>query len=140
MKQRYCVTLDINGYVSNIFQTGTINDFCELDLDEYDLSGYRKNAYKLGKNKLIFDEERYQQILAEKQYIADQKEIGVLQQKLNETDYIMAQWVEEIMSLENRLTWIIDAIAVSFKYMGKYRETIQNRKTWRERIRELRGE
>ena len=96
-------------------------------------------AYKLGKNRLIWDESKWQDILAERQEKADQQEIKTLKQKLNETDYIMARWGEDIMGLDNRLTWIVDAIAISLKYSKQYAETIRNRKRWRERIEELGG-
>ena len=59
---RYFVSLDVNGYVVSIKHTNSILDFVELDLDQYDLSGVRKFAYKLGKDELIFDETRYQQL------------------------------------------------------------------------------
>ena len=136
---KYFVTVDARGYVLSIVHTGTIKDFVELDLDEYDLSGDRKRAYKLGKNRLIFDEEEYKRILDEKQKKADLLEIADLKQKLNDTDYIMARYVEEVLSLNNPLTWVADVIKLNAKYLKQYSEALKNRKKWRERIEELDG-
>ena len=57
---KYYVTTDVRGYVLNITHTGTIKDYVELNLDEYDLE--KKRAYKLGKNKLIFDPDEWAKI------------------------------------------------------------------------------
>lgn len=134
---KYEVITDTQKYCQIIRHTGTIRDFVELNLDDYNLEDGRLYAYKLGKNRLIWDENRWQQILAQRQEKADQEEVKDLKQKLNETDYIMARWAEDIMGLDNRLTWIIDAIAISIKYSHMYAQTIADRKRWRERIEEL---
>ena len=134
---KYEVITDTRGYCSIIRHTGTIRDFVELDLDDYNLEDGRLFAYKLGKNRLIWDETEWQNILAQRQQKADQAEVKTLKEKLNETDYIMARWGEDIMALDNRLTWIVDAIAISIKYSQMYRQTLIDRKRWRERIEEL---
>lgn len=133
---RYTVFLDGRGYVTNITQTG--HDYVELNLEDYDFSNGRKRAYRLGKNKLIFDEEEYKRILDAQQKEADEKEIADLEQKLNDTDYIIARWGEEIVSLTNPLTWVADVIKINVKYANQYKEALKNRKIWRERIEELR--
>ena len=136
---KYEVITDPQGYCQIIRHTGTFRDYVELNLDDYVFEDGRLFAYKLGKNRLIWDESKWQEILAERQEAADQQEIKTLKEKLNETDYIMARWAEDIMGLDNRLTWIVDAIAISLKYSKQYSETIRNRKRWRERIEELSG-
>lgn len=135
---KYYVTT-ANGYVLTIVHTGTKKDYVELNLDDYDLSGDRLHAYKLGKNQLIFDEKEYQRILSEKQIKQNQAEITELQAKLTETDYIVSRAFEEVMSLTNPLTWVADVIKIMIKYSAKYKEVIANRKSWRERIEELRN-
>lgn len=135
---KYNVTLDSRGYVLSIAHTGTIKDYVELNLEDYDLSNNRKRAYRLGKNCLVFDDEEYKRILEAEQDKADQKEINELQQKLNETDYIMARWSEEVLACDNPLTWVADVIKINLAYSKKYAEMLKNRKTWRERIEELR--
>lgn len=133
---KYTVFLDGRGYVTNITQTG--HDYVELNLEDYDFSNGRKRAYRLGKNKLIFDEEEYKRILDSQQKEADEKEIADLEQKLNDTDYIIARWGEEIVALSNPLTWVADVVKINIKYAAQYKEVLQNRKIWRERIEELR--
>lgn len=137
---KYQVILDLQGYVSIIRHTGTVRDFVELNLDDYDLTNDRLHAYKLGKDKLIFDENRYQEILKEKQKKADEKEISSLKSFLNETDYITARCFEEIMALDNRLTWVVDVIAITLKYRQQYKEALAKRVWARKRIEELEGE
>lgn len=134
---KYYVTT-IDGYVFTIAHTGTKKDFVELNLEDYDLSENRIYAYKLGKDELIFDPKRYEEICAVEQKKKDEKEISELQRLLNETDYIIARWGEELISLDNPLTWITDVIKVNLKYAKMYKETLINRKAWRERIEELR--
>lgn len=136
---KYNVVTDVEGYVQIIRHTGTKLDFIELDLEKYDLSEDRIHAYKLGRNELIFDEAKYREIIDAKQKIADEKEIAELEQKLNETDYIIARWGEEIVSLNNPITWVADVIKINTKYAKEYKEAFANRKTWRERIEELRS-
>lgn len=134
---KYYVTLDARGYVLNITHTGTLRDYVELDLEQYDLT--KKRAYRLGKNALIFDAEEWARIEEAEQKKADEEEISELEQKLNETDYIIARWGEEIVSLTNPVTWVADVIKINVKYAREYKEALANRKAWRERIEELRG-
>ena len=134
---KYEVIVDFDKYVQIIRHTGTVLDYVELDLSKYDLSGDRIHAYKLGKNELIWDENKYQEILDRKQKAADQEEVIELEKKLSDSDYIIARWGEEIVSLSNPVTWIADVIKINLKYAKEYKETLANRKKWRERIQEL---
>lgn len=134
---KYEVITDLQGYVQIIRHTGTRRDFVALDLDKYDLTEDRIYAYKLGKNELIFDEKRYQEILDAKQKKTDMEEIADLKGKLNSTDYIMAEYSEEILALDNPITWIADVIKINLKYAAKYKEALADRKKWRKRIEEL---
>lgn len=134
---KYYVTLDTRGYVLSISHTGTIRDYVELDLEQYDLSKIR--AYKLGKNALIFDEDEWARIEAEQQKIADEKEIASLQSFLQETaNYPMRAW-EEIMALTNPITWVADVIKITIKYSKEYKQILAQRvEAWR-RLDELEG-
>lgn len=133
---KYTVFLDGRGYVTNITQTG--HDYVELNLDDYDFSNGRKRAYRLGRNVLIFDEQEYSRIQKASQTKQDEAEIKDLEQKLNDTDYIFARYSEEILALDNPLTWVADVIKLNLKYSKEYSEAIKNRKKWRARIEELR--
>ena len=136
---KYEVILDINKSVEIIRHTGTIRDYVELDLSEYDLTDGRIHAYKLGKNCLIWDQKKWDEIVSDRQEKADQAEIKDLKQKLYETDYIMSRCYEEILSLSNPLTWIADVIKINTKYAKEYKDAIAKRKIWRARIEELEG-
>lgn len=137
---RYSVTLDKDGYVQNIFKTGNPRlDVYDLDLSKYDLTGLRIMAYKLVKNELVFDENKYNELIKRESSKANEKEITTLKEKLTESDYIVARAFEEVMSLTNPLTWVADVIKIMIKYSSKYKEVISNRKSWRERIEELQG-
>ena len=75
---KYEVITDLEGYCLVIRHTGTIKDYVELNLDEYDLTDGRIKAYKLGKNKLIFDEKKWADIQSERQIIENKKEVSRL--------------------------------------------------------------
>ena len=130
---KYEVITDYQRYVQVIRHTGTIRDFVELDLDQYDLTEDRIYAYKLGKNELIFDEEKYKQILEEKQKEADQEEIEQLYKELQATDEDMLGFLEDMFSLKNPLTFISDLINL----MKKYSMLVVARQQIRQRIKEL---
>lgn len=58
------LNLDENGYLLSV---ATVGDGIEADIDltEYDLTGYRINAHKWDGESLIFDADRYAEIEAE---------------------------------------------------------------------------
>lgn len=136
---KYEVITNMQGYCQIIRHTGTFRDYVELNLDDYDLSNYRLFAYKLGKNKLVFDENKYKELQEQHQRREDEKEISSLKSFLYETDYIVARCFEEVMALNNRLTFIIDFLAIMLKYSQKYKEVLTERVKARKRIEELEG-
>ncbi len=136
---KYEVITDREGYCVIIRHTGTKLDYVELDLNKYDLTDGRINAYKLGKNELIFDKSKWNSMKAKENVTANKESVATLKERLAETDYIAAKWLEEIISLDNPLTWIRDVIAINIKYSKEYRDTIRKRKLWRKRIKELEG-
>lgn len=136
---KYFISTDINGYVLTIKHTNSRLDFIELDLSQYDLSGVRIHAYKVGKDKLIFDEDRYEELVAQEQEIDNQKIIKNLKQKLNDTDYLVSRTFEQVMELNNPLTFIADVLKITTQFAKKYKEVIENRKAWREEIQRRGG-
>ena len=136
---RYEVITDFNKYVQIIRHTGTARDFVELDLEQYDLSEDRIYAYRLGKNELIFDESKYEEILAEKQRKADEKEVIELEEFLEKTNnYPMRAW-EEIMGLTNPLTWVTDMLKITIKYSKEYKTILAERLAAWNRLDELKN-
>lgn len=80
---RYSITLDKDGYVQNIYRTGNPRiDVYELNLSRYDLTGLRLHAYRIGKNRLIFDENRYNALVEEEERKIREKEIAEEEEKL----------------------------------------------------------
>lgn len=132
---KYDVTVDVRGYVLNIVHTGTIKDYVELNLDDYNLE--KKRAYKLGKNKLIFDPEEWKRISGEAQKKADFKEADSLKAFLYETDYIISRAFEEVLALTNPLTYVTDVIKIQIKYSKQYKEALKKRVVARTRIEEI---
>ena len=132
---KYFVSVDSRGYVLSIVHTGTIKDYVELNLDEYDLT--KKRAYKLGKNKLILDEDEWKRISDEEEKKKDFKEIDSLKSFLYETDYIISRAFEEVLALNNPLTYVTDVIKIQIKYTKQYKDALADRVKARARIEEL---
>lgn len=132
---RYFVTVDSRGYVLSVTHTGTVRDYVELNLEEYDLEKIR--AYRLGKNRLIFDAEEWARISNEAEYEADMKEIAELKAYLEETDFYSLRAWEEIMALNNPITWVADVIKITIKYSKSYKVVLANRINAWKRIDEL---
>lgn len=136
---KYFVSIDKDKYVLNIQHTNSPLDYLELNLEDYDLTGLRKFAYKVGKDTLIFDEDRYLQLLNEQTLKDNEKEIAELQVKLNESDYLVARTFEQVMELTNPLTFVADVLKILAQFKAKYKDVIKNRQAWRTRIEELRN-
>ena len=136
---RFEVIPDAEGYIQIIRHTGTPRDFLELNLEDYDFSTPEKRAcYKLQNGGLIFDEEKYNGIINDEKKASDLRDIDTLQQKLNETDYILVKELEEITtSLRSPLTFVADIIKILIKYSDEYGEIIKNRIRWRQKIKDL---
>lgn len=134
---KYYVTVDARGYILTITHTGTVRDYVELNLDEYDLN--KKRAYRLGKNALIFDADEWERISTQNEYEKDMKEIAELQAFLEETDYYSLRAWEEIMTLTNPVTWVADVIKITVKYSKNYKSILEQRVSAYQRIDELEG-
>ena len=133
---KYTINVDKNNYVLSI--ANTIHDNVEIDLTTIDL--LHLSAYQLINNELVLDEVKLNELIAQEHQHEVDDEIFDLEQKLNSTDYIMARMLEEIMALNNPLTFIADIIKIFVAYAKKYKDTLTSRKTWRERIEELRND
>lgn len=138
---RYEIITNKDGYIEAIkHNLNEMKNIYELDLSKYDFSGLRKFAYKLEGKELVFDEEHYQFLINQQTQKSNIKEIEELKQKLNASDYLVARTFEQVMELSNPLTWIADVIKITADFRKKYKETISNRKKWREKIEELENE
>ena len=124
--------LDQNNYILTLKQA-IDGEYAVPDDIDFDYL----NCYQLSGEEFIFDEEKAQKI---KDDDSKRNEIEDLKKKLNDSDYIMARYSEEILALDNPLTWISDVIKINIKYRSLYLEALKNRKIWRNRIEELEEE
>ena len=83
------------------------------------------------------NQDRKNEIAQEKQQKAKETEIESLKESLAQTDYIVAEAFENVLSLDNPVTFISDFIKILLQYNSKYATVIANRKIWRDRIEEL---
>jgi len=134
----------INRYKLEINEDGYIIGFYTTLGDEFDYEGQMANFpfatrgwTKLVNGQLVEDLAKKAEILEKE---ATDLEISDLEEKLNSTDYIIARTFEDIMALDNSVTFIVDFIKIIRQFREKYKDALANRKTWRERIEELRGD
>lgn len=126
------IEFDENNYIKH-FVVDWINGNYEVD-DDFDIDYL--HCYHLVDGEILLDlEKKKEQIELEKKL----QEIEELEWKLAGTDYICARCFEEILSLDNKLTFIADFIAILAKYTKQYKDVLAQRKQWRARIEELQG-
>ena len=126
------INFDENGYVSHF----VVDPNGDYEIDD-DLNFEFLYCYHLVGGEIVLDEEMKASQIAEEQKVT---EIVDLQSKLNETDYIISRTFEEIMSLDNSVTFVVEFIKILKEFRTKYAEQLKNRKSWRQRIEELKGE
>lgn len=129
----YTVNVDKNDYVLSIAHTS--KDNIEINITELDL--FYLNAYQLIGNKLVMNQDRKAEIDAERNEEAKQTEIESLKKSLADTDYIVSETFENVLALDNPVTFISDFIKIMVQFNSKYATVIANRKIWRDRIKEL---
>lgn len=129
----YTVYIDKDNFVLSLAHTKSDN--IEIDLDSID-SRYL-NAYQLIGDKLVMNQDRKSEIESQMQNEAKQEEIISLKKSLADTDYIVAEAFENVLSLDNPVTFISDFIKIMVQFNSKYATVIANRKIWRDRIKEL---
>ena len=127
---KYIIITDENDYIVSMYEDP---EGIELP-EDFDFSFI--GCYKLIDNEIVLDEDKLTEIEEEEEKNA---EILVLQNKLNNSDYIVVRAFEDVMSLNNPLTFVADVIKIMVKYSAQYKEQLVERKTWRERIEELQG-
>lgn len=130
----FTVNLDKDNFILSLAHTN--NDNVEIDVEKIDMKYL--NAYQILNGIVTLNEEKKAEMIEAEEQAEKDEEIAELEKNLNDTDYIMARMVEEIMSLNNPLTFITDIIKIFANYATKYKDALANRKTWRARIEELR--
>lgn len=129
----YTVNTDKDNFVLSL--SHTVNDDVEVDIKYIDIKYL--NAYQLIGNKLIMNQDRKSEIEAERNEEAKQTEIESLKKSLADTDYIVSETFENVLALNNPVTFISDFIKILAQFNRKYATVIANRKIWRDRIEEL---
>lgn len=129
----YTVNTDKNNFVLSLSHTKFDN--IEIDLENIDLDYLE--AYELSGNKLIMNQDRKNEIEEERQNKAKETEIEYLKRSLADTDYIVSETFENVLALDNPVTFISDFIKIMVQFNLKYATVIANRKVWRDRIEEL---
>ena len=73
---KYFLALDEDGYLSSIYLSEGANDGTPFlyEIDSLDLSGERINAYHWNGNGLVFDDEKYAEIISEKRRSEEEAE------------------------------------------------------------------
>lgn len=129
----YTVNVDNNDFVLSIAHTS--KDNIEIDMESLDM--LYLNAYQLIGNKLVMNQDKKAEIDAERNEQAKQTEIESLKKSLADTDYIVSETFENVLALDNPVTFISDFIKIMVQFNSKYATVIANRKVWRDRIEEL---
>ena len=126
----YTVNTDKDGYILSLSHTK--KDNVELDLKSMELRYL--SAYKILDGIAILDEERKAQIIAEEEAEADAEHRHELKQYLKDTDYVVAETFEKVMSLNNAVTFIADFIKILVEFRSKYADILQARQEAREEL------
>lgn len=92
------------------------------------------DCYKLTDNEVVLDEEKLSLKKAEE---SRQAELSELKAYLIETSDTANDFVEELLSLDNPVTFITDIIALIKTYKNTYKTILAQRKQARDRIKEL---
>ena len=126
----YTITTDKDNYILSISHTD--HDDIELDLSEINM--LYLNAYKYEDGTVILDEERKAEIIAQDEKQAHDRHIANLKKYLNDTDYVIAETFEKVMSLNNAVTFIADFIKIMVEFKTKYSDILTARQQARAEI------
>lgn len=132
----YTVNTDNSKYVLSLSHTD--HDDIELDLSKVDMKYL--SAYQLISKELVLDEIKKAELINQEEQTAKAERIAELKKYMSDTDYITARAFEEVMALNNPLTFIADMIAILIKYSTQYKDVIAQRKIVRAEIEDLEKE
>ena len=126
-------------YVSGIIHNGNEKDIYDEDfiINTFYKDGHLINCYKLINGEYILDTEKETKEIEQNN---KERRLSTLYKYLDETDYITARAFEEVMALNNPVTFITDIIAILVKYATQYKDVIAQRKIVRAEIEELEKE
>lgn len=128
----YKVELDKDNYLLGFYQ----DDEGKYDFDPSKMNLDYKTCYKLVDGEFVFDEEKKQAIDEE---VEKAYEISGLKEYLISTSDVANEFVEKLFSLTNPLTFVSDLISLMSSYKNTYKTILAERKTARDRLKELEG-
>ena len=129
---KYTITTDESGYVVTIAK-----DDSGIDIDISKLNLRFLSCYKLIDGELVFDEEKYESMVAEE---TKENRIAELQKLLSETDYIQDSFIAGLMSLNKATTFITDLISLISTTKSEYKTILEQRVGWINELKSLKGE
>ena len=104
----------------------------EVDVSKMDLAYL--DCYYEKDGKVILNEERKAQMVADEE---KESRIHELETMLEESDGIITGMLDDIVALDNPVTFISDFIKVLANYNSKYSSLVADRKAWRSELEEL---
>lgn len=125
----YTVSLDSSNYILSVAHTK--NDDTELNLEEMELEYL--SAYKMTDGSAVLDLVKKAELIAEEAAREKQEQIDDLIQQLESSNDEMLEFVEDLFSLKNPLTFISDM----FTLMKNYTALVTERQSIRQQIKEL---
>ena len=128
---KYSFTLDKDGYILMLKKD---EDGIEFNPHSIDLSYL--NCYKVVDDKVVLDEEKKNLIDSDTEKAL---EITELKEYLVSTSDVDNDFIEQLFSLNNPLTFISDLISLMTSYKTTYKTILAQRKTARDRLKELEG-
>lgn len=126
---RYEFTLDENNYI-----LGFKNSDKGIEFNPVSVNLDYLNCYKLESDKVVLDEEKLSLKKAEENRLTELSELKAYLIKTSDT---ANDFVEELLSLDNPVTFITDIIALIKTYKNTYKTILAQRKQARDRIKEL---
>ena len=126
---KYRVLTDDNSFV-----TGLIEDEKGIEIDSQILNAVYLSAYQFINDKLVLNEEKYQQM---KKTDEDTTRINELERMLAETDYIQDGLISGLLQLKNPLTFVTDLIALLTSTLTEYPAIIAQRAEWIAELKSL---
>lgn len=128
--KKYSFFKDKNKYITGYYENSTKG--IEFEITEQFLN--YMNCYKVEDNSVIFDEEKYDLVVAEE---LKEKELTELKNYILDTSDTANDFVEELLLLDNPLTFVSDFVALIKSYRETYKTILAQRKQARQRIKEL---
>ena len=126
---KYSFTLDKDGYILMLKKD---EDGIEFNPHSIDLSYL--NCYKVVDDKVVLDEEKKNLIDSDTEKAL---EIAELKEYLVSTSDVDNDFIEQLFSLNNPLTFVSDLISLMSSYKTTYKTILSERKKARDRLKEL---